>query len=299
MIALSMVPGIGPRRIQTILDAKGETGDIFDSLFLGGHQILQKQSQLMDSIRSVRESKEYEDELLYMDKEQIKALCLLDEGYPDSLKEIYDPPSVLYYKGEFLPEDANAIAIVGSRKCSSYGLEIAKKLASDLAERGITVVSGMARGIDSAAHTAAIRSGGRTIAVMGSGFKKIYPPEADSLADDISRKGAVITEYTSKTLPNKGNFPRRNRIISGISKGVIVVEAGEKSGALITVDFALEQGKEVFAVPGSINHRTSYGTNKLIQSGAKLVSCVQDVLDEININNKVWDLDVTNKHTIK
>lgn len=222
------------------------------------------------------------------DKGEIAEVRLGDDSYPERLSQIYDPPSVLYYKGSFFAEDLNAVAIVGSRKCSSYGLKMAAEIARGLASRGITVVSGLARGIDIQAHKAAIASGGRTIAVMGSGFAHIYPPEAKSLVGDIISCGAVITEYDYGVKPLKWNFPKRNRIISGMSIGVVVVEAEEKSGALITADFALEENREVFAVPGRADLDTSKGTNALIQSGAKLVTRAEDVLDEINIRSNTY-----------
>jgi DNA processing protein len=183
-----------------------------------------------------------------------------------------------------LSADRNAVAIVGARRCSEYGLKVAEKLAFDLASRGLTVISGMARGIDTAAHRGALKAKGRTVAVIGSGFRHVYPPGNKKLLSLIAEKGAVLTEHTSGTLPLKGNFPRRNRIISGMAQGVIVVEAARKSGAMITVDYALEQGREVFAVPGRIDAFASSGTNKLIQGGAKLVTCVEDVLEELNFD---------------
>jgi len=202
-----------------------------------------------------------------------------------SLKNIYDPPVALYVKGEILPEDDIAIAIVGSRKASFYGMQTAERLGYELASRGVTIVSGMARGIDSSAHRGALKANKRTIAVLGSGLANIYPEEHIILAEEISSKGAVISEFAMETIPDRGNFPKRNRIISGLSKGVVVVEAAQKSGALITADCALEQGKEVFAVPGKVDSLTSKGTNGLIKQGAKLAETVEDVLEELNLKN--------------
>lgn len=219
-------------------------------------------------------------------EEEVAVISTSDESYPERLKSIYDPPEVLYLRGTIKNEDFNAVAIVGARKCSSYGLKMAAKIATGLASKGVTVVSGMARGVDICAHTAAIEAGGRTIAVMGSGFGHIYPPEAESLIHRIIASGAIMTEYPYSMSPLRWNFPKRNRIISGMSMGVVVVEAAAKSGALITADFALDENREVFAVPGRADFNTSKGTNALIQAGAKLITCADDVLEELNIRSK-------------
>jgi len=204
-----------------------------------------------------------------------------EEDYPKLLKEIYDPPVVLFCKGELLLEDNFALSIVGSRKLSEYGRRITEKLAYELAFLGITIVSGLARGIDSVAHKSTLSAGGRTIAILGSGVSCIYPPENKMLAEKIIKNGAIISEFYPDEGPRKENFPRRNRIISGLSFGTLVTEATINSGALITASFALEQGREVFAVPGNITSKTSEGTNYLIQKGAKLVTKVEDILEEI------------------
>lgn len=215
------------------------------------------------------------------EKRQIKIYSLNDEEYPKYLKEIYDPPVVLFCKGEIKPEDHFGLAIVGSRKLSEYGRRVTEQLASQIAQCGITIVSGLARGIDSVAHKSAISNGSRTIAVLGSGVLNIYPPENRLLAEKIIHNGAILSEFYPEEGPKKENFPRRNRIISGMSIGTVVTEASINSGALITASFALEQGREVFAVPGNINSKNSEGTNYLIQKGAKLVTKVEDILDEI------------------
>ncbi|MFH0739014.1 MAG: DNA-processing protein DprA [Candidatus Omnitrophota bacterium] len=212
-------------------------------------------------------------------------LCIIsseDTDYPANLKNIPDPPIVLYVKGELKKEDNLGVAIVGSRRASFYGLASAQRFGSELSERGFTVISGMARGIDTCAHRAAMKAHGRTIAVMGSGFNNIYPPENKRLAQEISENGAVISEFPVDAPPLKEHFPQRNRTISGLALGVLVVEAAKNSGALITADFALEQGREVFAVPGEINCASSFGTNELIKQGAKLVSCTEDIIQEFN-----------------
>ena len=214
-------------------------------------------------------------------KNKIRALRLTDEGYPTNLKYIYDPPPTLYIKGNIIPQDNIAIAIVGSRQASYYGLKNAQELAFELALKNITIISGLARGVDSAAHRGALKAKGRTIAVLGSGLNMIYPVENKGLAEEISQNGAVISEFSQDTPPHRQNFPRRNRIISGLSLGVLVVEAAKRSGALITVGFALEQGREVFALPGKIDSFTSQGTHDLIKQGAKLVESTEDIIEEL------------------
>ena len=212
---------------------------------------------------------------------KIKVLSLTDKDYPTNLKYIYDPPSTLYVEGKIIPEDNIAIAIVGSRRATHYGLQNAQKLAYELAAKGISIISGLARGVDSAAHRGALRAGGRTIAVLGSGLNVIYPRENKALAREIAQNGAVISEFPEDTPPFKENFPRRNRIISGLSLGVVVVEAAKRSGALITANCALEQGREVFALPGKIDSFTSQGTHNLIKDGAKLVESSEDIIEEL------------------
>ncbi len=221
----------------------------------------------------------------------IRKITIDDEEYPKNLRNIYDPPQALHLNGEILPEDDIAVALVGSRNASIYGLEACEKLAYELASSGITVVSGMARGIDTAAHRGALKARGRTIAVLGSGHNMVYPPENEKLYKEIAKSGVVITEFEEDTPPLKYNFPKRNRIISGISLGVVVVEAAQNSGALITANFALEQGREVFAVPGKINSTTSRGTHELIKDGAKLVQSAEDIVEELNISKRPVDDD--------
>lgn len=206
-----------------------------------------------------------------------------DETYPKNLLNIYDPPSILYHRGNLLPQDIKAIAIVGTRRASAYGLNIAKRLASELAGMGITIVSGMALGIDSAAHVGALETSGRTIAVLGCGVDIVYPPSNKQLMQEIIDHGAVISEFPPGTEPENWRFPQRNRIISGLSMGVIVIEGHYNSGAMITAKLALDQGREVFAVPGNIEMEQSKGPHWLIKQGAKLVETVDDVLEELNI----------------
>ncbi|MBD3425761.1 MAG: DNA-protecting protein DprA [Candidatus Omnitrophica bacterium] len=284
ILALSMVPGLGPRRIAMLLEEADDTEDIFSMTDQRLQSVLGRAFRNKDLLRGARNSEDFAEEMEYITSRGIRLLCPGQKGYPGALREIYDPPAVLFIKGQFRPEDANAVAVVGSRRCTSYGERMARELASGLAEAGITVVSGMARGIDTASHEGALRAGGRTIAVMGSGFRHIYPPEAEELAERIAERGAVLTEYPSRQSPTRRSFPQRNRIISALCKGVVVVEAAARSGALITADFALEHGREVFAVPGRADFATSRGTNMLIQNGAKLVTRVEDILEEIRLD---------------
>jgi DNA processing protein len=209
-----------------------------------------------------------------------KVVNFLEEEYPKVLLEIPDPPPILYVKGS-LEGIEPALAIVGSRRASSYGMMTTARLAGELAGNGVTVVSGMARGVDTAAHRGALNSGGRSVGVLGCGIDVVYPPENRALYEEMAVQGALISEFPMGTLPLAENFPRRNRIISGISRGVLVVEAAEKSGSLITAEYALEQGREVFAVPGNINFSSSRGANRLIKQGAKLVDSVEDILEEL------------------
>jgi DNA processing protein len=213
----------------------------------------------------------------------LTVLTLHDPSYPELLREIADPPPVLYLKGDLLPNDRWAIAVVGTRRVTAYGRQVVERLVGDLARAGLTIVSGLARGTDGLAHRVALEQGGRTLAVLGSGLDRLYPTEHTPLAREVAARGAVMTEFPLGTPPDALNFPRRNRIISGLTMGTLVIEAGETSGALITADFALEQGRDVFAVPGSILNPASLGPNRLIQEGAKLVMSAQDVLQELNL----------------
>ena len=214
---------------------------------------------------------------------KIRKITIDDAEYPKNLKNIHTPPKQLYVNGSFIEQDEVAVAVVGSRRASIYGLEMSEKLGFELAVRGVTVVSGMAIGIDTAAHKGALKAKGRTIAVMGSGHNVIYPPQNKKLYEEIAGLGAVITEYESDMEPLAYNFPARNRIISGLSLGVVVVEAARNSGALITANFAAEQGRTVFAVPGRISSATSSGANELIKDGARLIQTVDDILEELSL----------------
>lgn len=215
-----------------------------------------------------------------LEQQHMDVITLADESYPQLLKNICDPPVCLYVKGRILNEEP-CVGVVGSRKASGYGISAAKKISSELSQYNICVVSGMARGIDTAAHLGALSAGGRTIAVFGCGLDIVYPPENKKLMERIIESGAAVSEYPPGVLPAPHHFPIRNRIVSGMSVGILVVEAGEKSGSLITAQLALEQGRDVYALPGNVISINSKGTNKLIQDGAKLVTSVEDILEEV------------------
>jgi DNA processing protein len=221
-----------------------------------------------------------EEECRRLEAGAVHLVTFISPDYPKSLFEIPDPPPFLYVKGE-LRSCEPSIAIVGSRRATSYGLMTTGKLAGDLASHGVCVVSGMARGVDTAAHKGALKAGGRSVGVLGCGVDKIYPPENRALFGEMADKGCLVSEFPLGTLPLAENFPRRNRIISGLCSGVLVVEAAEKSGSLITAQYALEHGRDVFAVPGNISFATSRGSNRLIKQGAKLVDCIEDILEEL------------------
>jgi DNA processing protein len=226
-------------------------------------------------------AKDPEPEWKNFRRNNFRLICIGDDDYPANLAKVPDPPAVLFASGEIMPRDLVSIAVVGSRLASPAGIIFTQRLASDLALCGITVVSGLALGIDSAAHRGALKAGGRTLAVLGCGLGVNYPAANADLRLEIARAGALITEFPLDTPPSPGNFPSRNRIISGLALGVVVVEAAERSGSLITARFALEQGREVFAVPGVAQSTRSTGTHRLLKQGAKLVEGVEDILEEI------------------
>jgi DNA processing protein len=228
---------------------------------------------------------EPEAEMTRLDKKGIGYITYREPSYPEPLKNIFDPPPGLFYKGNLISQDSPAVALVGSRRATHYGKTVAEKIAEELAESGLTVVSGLARGIDSSAHRGALKAGGRTIAVLGNGVDVVYPRENQSLQNDVSLSGAVISEYPLGSPPEAWHFPVRNRIISGLSRAVVVIEASERSGALITADCALEQGREVLALPGNINSPMSKGTNRLIKQGACLCEKVEDIFEEIGFGS--------------
>ncbi len=236
---------------------------------------------LAKAIREAREGGAGEKDLALAEKLGARILTRDEPEFPMMLRQTADPPFLLYMQGTLLPEDSLALAIVGTRQSTPYGEQTASRLAGEMARRGVTIVSGLARGIDTFAHQGALNAKGRTIAVLGSGLGHIYPPENQGLARKVPLSGALLSEYPCATGPDARNFPRRNRIVSGLSLGVIVVEAPEKSGAIITCDWALEQGREVFAVPGKIDSPASAGCHRLLQQGAKLVTSIEDIFEEL------------------
>lgn len=283
LLAFARVKGIGPVRLRLLRSRFGSLAEAWraEEFKLISSGLDQKSIEALLAARAVIQPDEQESAL---ERANIKAVTWDDADYPKLLRAINDPPPVLFYRGALTEADAWAVAIVGTRRATVYGREVANMLASELASNKITVVSGLARGIDAAAHQAALKAGGRTIAVLGSGVDVIYPSEHSGLAQQIVEQGAVVSDYPPGTQPEAPNFPPRNRIISGLSLGTVVVEADEHSGALITAGFALDQDREVFAVPGNIYNRSSRGANKLIQSGAKLVLDTGDILDELNLS---------------
>jgi len=286
LVALNMVSDIGSIRLKKLLEYFGKPENILKASAEKLTAVSGIGEKIARNIVSFK-NKDLERELKLAERLGLKILIPDDPAYPENLKNIPDPPIVLYVKGELKEQDKLSLAIVGSRRASFYGLSSAEKFAAALSACGFAVVSGMARGVDSYAHKGALKAGGRTIAVMGSGFRHIYPPENKKLAEEIAQKGAVVSEFPVDMKPLRENFPRRNRVISGLSLGTLVVEAAINSGALITADFALEQGREVFALPGKIDSQTSFGTNQLIKQGAKLVSGVEDIIEELNLSGCV------------
>lgn len=279
-----MVRGIGAVRLQAILDHFGDLETAWnapaDVFALAGMP-----AKVLENLARVRGKTNLEYVLEYLHRQGIQVITWEDANYPARLKEIDQNPPVLYVRGEILDEDGWAVAVVGTRRVTAYGRQIASEVASFLAQNGITLVSGLARGVDAISHEQALRNGGRTIAVLGSGVDVIYPPENLRLAEKIMAQGAVISDYAPGTQPDAINFPPRNRIISGLSKGVVVVEAGDTSGALITASFAANQGRDVFAVPGNINAPQSRGANRLIQDGARPLLRPEDLLDILQLNS--------------
>ncbi len=276
-----MVRGIGPRIYQQLLDQFGSAEQVLSADRVRLQEVPGVGGQLAKQIVEANRSSEVIHLEELCEQNQINVIARSEDAYPALLKETATPPNILFTQGELVAEDRIAIAVVGSRHATHYGKTQAESLGRSLAMAGFTVVSGMARGVDAAAHLGALKSGGRTLAVLGSGLLNIYPADHASLATQIAEQGVLISEYHPHQSPKSGSFPQRNRIITGLCLGTIVVEAAHRSGALISARLAMEQGREVFAVPGPINSRMSQGCHQLIRDGATLVRSVDDILEEL------------------
>ena len=281
-LQLNLVPGLGPRTVAVLLEHLGSAEAIFDCPFERLLSIPGVGPKLAGAIRSHRDFSTAHREWNRCRAAGVQLLLHADPKYPTRLHEIVDPPHLLFCRGEVAAIDQWSVAVVGARRCTTYGRRQAESLAAGLAEHGMTVISGLARGIDAAAHRAALAAGGRTLAVLASGVVNIYPPEHRGLAAAVSSQGGLISEMSSQQKPVAGLFPQRNRIISGLSLAVIIVEAGERSGSLHTARHALEQGRDVFAVPGRVDSWSSAGCHALIRDGVVLVRDIRDVLESLS-----------------
>ena len=280
-LCLNLAPGVGPRIYADLIEAFGSAAGVLAAAPADLRNVNGVGSKLVSAIVNAPQTVNVDQQISICKENKIEILNRDSENYPVPLSEIYDPPSILFCQGNLIPADNLAIAIVGSRHATNYGIRTAARLARGLAMAGITIVSGLARGIDASAHHAAMEAGGRTLAVLGGGHLRLYPAEHADLAKRITNQGAVLSESLPESAPKNGSFPRRNRIVTGLSLGVIVVEAAQRSGALISARLAMEQGREVFAVPGQIDSRMSQGCHQLLKDGAKLVQSIDDVLEEL------------------
>ncbi len=280
-LALSLVPGIGPRLARRLLETFGSAVAVWQQPRRQLLDVPGVGADLASALLACNAGQLADEQGADCRRQQVGLSMYGTPGFPRLLHEIADPPLILYLRGTYQPEDALAIALVGTRHASTYGLRQATALAGSLARAGFTIVSGLARGVDAAAHRGALEVGGRTIAVLAGGLSHVYPPEHRRLADEIAERGVVLSEVPLQAKPRRGSFPRRNRLISGLSLGVVVIEATRRSGALITARHALEQGREVFAVPGPVDVRTSRGCHQLLKDGARLVETADDVLEEL------------------
>jgi DNA processing protein len=288
-LALHLVPGLGNMAFKKLLDRFGDPAEVFRAAPEDLAQVEGLRKQVAQGIAQRRFSQDPQSVLRDLEELGARMVVFSDPDYPEPLREIHDPPMVLYAKGLDIPAKTTFVAVVGSRNSTPYGVKTAENLAQGLARRGLGIVSGLARGIDSAAHWGCVEGRSFSVGVLGTGIDVVYPPSNKKLFDVMNEKGAVITEFPLKTPPEPKNFPIRNRLISGLSRGVIVVEATMKSGSLITASVALEQGREVFAVPGSVHSFKSKGCHFLLKQGAKLVENADDVLDELGLNYSYAD----------
>lgn len=280
-VAFDLIPGLGPVRFERLIEHFGSLEDAWRASPASLRAVLDERTA--ERVLSARAAGTAERMWERLEETGVRAICLGDDEYPRLLREIAAPPPVLYVRGTLLPEDSVAVAIVGTRKMTTYGREIAYQIAEGLGRAGVTVVSGLALGIDGEAHRAALDGGGRTIAVMGCGVNVPYPATHQSLARRIVENGALVSDYPPDRKPEAANFPARNRIISGLSLGTVVIEAPERSGALITVEFAADQGRDVFVVPGNVHAPMSAGCNALLREGARPVRNAQDILDDLKL----------------
>lgn len=280
-LTLMSIPSVGQTRMRSLIDAFGSPTNVLNADPKALVRLPNISETLARQIATERDPRWVDKQLKLMDSLGVQVVSLWDDGYPARLRTIYDPPPLLFIRGDVARCDDFSIAIVGTRKATHYGRQIAQMLSGELVLRGITVVSGLARGIDTIAHKSALANGGPTVAVLGCGLDVVYPPENRKLYQEVESNGAIMSEFAMGTRPDPGNFPSRNRIISGMSQGVVVVEAGERSGALLTANLAVDQGREVFAVPGNINNPMSQGPNNLIKIGAKIVTDIDDIINEL------------------
>jgi len=280
-IKLNMIPGVGSQTYRRLVEYFGSPKAVLNASLEEFEIVRGITTSVCHEIVNYRENIFIDREMELIERHNCDVITIEDDTYPFNLKNIYDPPPIIYIKGEINPNNSRAISVVGSRNATQYGKSVAEWISNQLASQGIMVISGMAHGIDTAAHNGALDFGGNTIAVVANGLDIVYPPENIRLYERIINSGAVISELPMGTKPHRAHFPKRNRIISGMSLGTIIVEASSKSGALITADFALEQGREVFAVPGQIFSEPSKGTHELIKQGAKLVDSIEDIINEL------------------
>lgn len=292
LLALSQAPGIGAKRFKVLLEHFKNAREVWSCPDQDLKQILEP--TIYKNFSRFRSDIDPNRLLENVLKKDIRVVAISDPNYPKLLKQIYDSPPVLYVRGQLKPEDSKALAVVGTRKVTSYGQQVTRMLVSELASYQLTIVSGLARGVDALAHKFALENGARTVAVLGCGVDIIYPAQNIALAKEIVKNGALISEYPPGTEPMPGFFPARNRIISGMSLGVLITEADEKSGSLITAASALEQNREVFAVPGPIYSKLSQGPTALIKQGAKLVSSASDIIDELKSIQKIRSREAVN-----
>ena len=282
LLGLFSVPGIGPVRMRKLISIYGSPQNVLDTSARSLMSVEGIDTKIANKIKTGINDKFVQKQLNHLKNSNVKILTFWDSGFPDRLKRIYDPPAFLFVKGDTKLLETQGIGIVGSRVPTPYGKTITEQLSRELVQNNFTIISGFARGIDTIAHNAALKSGGKTIAVLGNGLDIVYPAENRKLLDAFAEQGLFITEYPFGTKPDAVNFPKRNRIISGLGLGVLITEAGGKSGALLTAMYAIDQNREVFAVPGPVTSGKSTGTNNLIKQGAKLVQGINDIISELS-----------------